>query len=62
MPKLRPTREVADALGVSVWTITRTAKRHEVYTQKLGPNTGGYLFDDDDVARLASLLNREVAA
>lgn len=57
---LHPTRTVAARLGVSVWTVTRTAKEHELYTLKVPGATGAYLFDDDAVARLADHLNRPV--
>lgn len=59
MTKLHRTTAVAKRLGVSVWTITRTAKAHEVYTDKFPTTTGGYLFSDADVAKLASILNRQ---
>lgn len=62
--KLHPTRTVAERLDVSVWTVTRIAKDHpDVYTLKVPGTTGGYLFSDDDVAKVAAHLKRkEVAA
>lgn len=62
MQHLAPTRAVAERLHVSVWTVTRLAQKHECYTSKFPTKTGGYLFSDDDVVRLAALISREVAA
>lgn len=63
MPTLHPTRVAAERLGVSVWTVTRFAKEDpSCYTAKVPGQTGAYLFTDDDIARLAISLGREVAA
>lgn len=62
MQDLTPTRAVAEQLGVSVWTVTRTAKEHGCYSSKFPTATGGYLFSADDIATIATLIGREVAA
>jgi hypothetical protein len=62
MQDLTPTRAVAERLHVSVWTVTRLAQTHRCYTSKFPTQTGGYLFSDADIDKLAALINREVAA
>ena len=62
MQDLAPTKAVAERLGVSVWTVTRTAGKHNCYTSKFPTQTGGYLFSEEDIATLATLIGREVAA
>ena len=62
MQDLAPTRAVAERLGVSVWTVTRLAKAHGCYSSKFPTSTGGYLFSDTDVDKLANLITRPVAA
>lgn len=62
MQDLAPTKAVAERLGVSVWTVTRTAGKYGCYTSKFPTQTGGYLFSEDDIALLAILIGKQVAA
>jgi hypothetical protein len=61
MEHLNTTKDAARRLGVSVWTVARTAKDHNAYTAKFPTTTGGYLFSEDDLRRMGEILNRPVS-
>lgn len=47
--------QVAEILGKSVRTVNRLAKAGELpVAMKVAPNTGAYLFDREDVEKLAA--------
>ena len=60
MEHLNTTKDAARRLGVSVWTVARTARDHNAFTAKFPTATGGYLFSEDDLRRMGEILNRPV--
>lgn len=47
--------EAAERMGCSRETLLRKVRAGEIpYAQKMGPRTGAYLFDADEIDRIAS--------